>query len=225
MKYTAKDHEESAVCLDAHGLHIHAAMAREAAALLREQAKTTGQGSVKVEGDKLVTDREALHSSDEYRRQVAAAGKLREIREQAKGAQPVAWRYKLASGEWRYATKGEEISIPQPIIDTQQLYTAPRAAMPGERTPETWHESEASKAADEAYCAGWNACRAEMLLATPRSALPQEATPEMEKTAEAYWKARRFAGLSNNPRTWAGVYAAMLSAAPSDGVDQGERHE
>lgn len=45
------------------------------------------------------------------------------------------------------------------------------------------------------------------------AAVPEEATPEMEQAAEQYWNERRFKGLTNDPRTWAGVYRAMVAAA------------
>lgn len=45
--------------------------------------------------------------------------------------------------------------------------------------------------------------------------MPEEATPEMEQAAERYWYERRFKALSDDPRTWKGVYAAMRSAAPA----------
>lgn len=43
--------------------------------------------------------------------------------------------------------------------------------------------------------------------------VPEEATPEMEQAAEQYWNERRFKGLTNDPRTWAGVFRAMVAAA------------
>lgn len=43
--------------------------------------------------------------------------------------------------------------------------------------------------------------------------VPMEATPEMEQAAEKYWNERRFKSFSADPRTWQGVYAAMLAAA------------
>lgn len=45
--------------------------------------------------------------------------------------------------------------------------------------------------------------------------MPVEATPEMEQAAEKYWYERKFKALSDDPRTWKGVYAAMRSAAPA----------
>lgn len=45
--------------------------------------------------------------------------------------------------------------------------------------------------------------------------MPDVATPEMEAAAEKYWNERRLKGLSDDPRTWAGVYATMRAAAPS----------
>lgn len=45
--------------------------------------------------------------------------------------------------------------------------------------------------------------------------VPVKPTPEMERAAESYWNERRFMGLSDDPRTWAGVYQAMLAAAPA----------
>jgi len=54
-----------------------------------------------------------------------------------------------------------------------------------------------------------------LYLAPPApAAVPEEATPEMEQAAERYWNERRFKGLTNDPRTWAGVYRAMVAAAP-----------
>lgn len=44
--------------------------------------------------------------------------------------------------------------------------------------------------------------------------VPVEPTREMERAAESYWNERRFKGLSDDPRTWAGVYQSMLAAAP-----------
>ena len=44
--------------------------------------------------------------------------------------------------------------------------------------------------------------------------VPVEPTQDMEQAAENYWNDRRFKGLSDDPRTWAGVYQAMLAAAP-----------
>lgn len=44
--------------------------------------------------------------------------------------------------------------------------------------------------------------------------VPVEPTAEMERAAESYWNERRFKGLSDDPRTWAGVYKAMLAASP-----------
>lgn len=52
--------------------------------------------------------------------------------------------------------------------------------------------------------------------------VPDKATPEMEQAAEKYWNDRRWKGLSEDPRTWAGVYAAMITACPqppAPGVD------
>ena len=43
--------------------------------------------------------------------------------------------------------------------------------------------------------------------------VPIEPTREMERAAESYWNERRFKGLSDDPRTWAGVYQSMLDAA------------
>ncbi len=37
-----------------------------------------------------------------------------------------------------------------------------------------------------------------------------EVTSEMEAAAEKYWNDRRFSGLSNDARTWAGVYKVMV---------------
>lgn len=45
--------------------------------------------------------------------------------------------------------------------------------------------------------------------------LPEEATPEMEQAAERYWNERKFKALSDDPRTWKGLYAAMRAAAPA----------
>src|SRR5690625_4619739 len=54
-----------------------------------------------------------------------------------------------------------------------------------------------------------------LYLAPPApAAVPEEATPEMEQAAERYWNERRFKGLTNDPRTWAGVYRAMVAPAP-----------
>lgn len=44
--------------------------------------------------------------------------------------------------------------------------------------------------------------------------MPEKATPEMEQAAEKYWNDRQFKGLSDDPRTWAGVYQAMYSVMP-----------
>ena len=44
--------------------------------------------------------------------------------------------------------------------------------------------------------------------------VPVEPTREMERAAESYWNERRFKGLSDDPRTWAGVYQVMLADAP-----------
>ena len=46
-----------------------------------------------------------------------------------------------------------------------------------------------------------------------RVQVPEEVTPEMEQAAEQYWNERRFKGLTNDPRTWAGVYRTMVVAA------------
>lgn len=43
--------------------------------------------------------------------------------------------------------------------------------------------------------------------------VPIEPTHDMERAAESYWNERRFKGLSDDPRTWAGVYQSMLDAA------------
>lgn len=45
-----------------------------------------------------------------------------------------------------------------------------------------------------------------------QSILPDAATPEMEAAAERYWNERWCTGLTDDPRTWAGVYAAMVAA-------------
>lgn len=45
--------------------------------------------------------------------------------------------------------------------------------------------------------------------------MPEEATPEMEQAAEKYWNDRKFKALSDDPRTWKGLYAAMRAAAPA----------
>lgn len=45
--------------------------------------------------------------------------------------------------------------------------------------------------------------------------MPEEATPEMEQAAEKYWNDRKFKALSDDPRTWKGLYAAMRVAAPA----------
>lgn len=52
--------------------------------------------------------------------------------------------------------------------------------------------------------------------------VPMEATPEMEQAVEKYWNERRFKSLSADPRTWQGVYAAMLAAAPAAPVARAE---
>lgn len=44
--------------------------------------------------------------------------------------------------------------------------------------------------------------------------MPEEATPEMEQAADKYWNDRKFKALSDDPRTWKGLYAAMRGAAP-----------
>ena len=44
--------------------------------------------------------------------------------------------------------------------------------------------------------------------------LTKAATPEMEVAASKYWGDRRWAALSDDPRTWAGVYDAMRAANP-----------
>lgn len=44
--------------------------------------------------------------------------------------------------------------------------------------------------------------------------VPVDPTHDMERAAESYWNERRFKGLSDDPRTWEGVYQAMLAAAP-----------
>lgn len=49
--------------------------------------------------------------------------------------------------------------------------------------------------------------------------MPEEATPEMEQAAEKYWNERKFKSLSDDPRTWKGLYAAMRAVAPDE---QGE---
>ena len=46
--------------------------------------------------------------------------------------------------------------------------------------------------------------------------MPVEATPEMEQAAERYWNERRFKGLSDDPRTWQGLYKAMCDVAPAE---------
>jgi hypothetical protein len=48
----------------------------------------------------------------------------------------------------------------------------------------------------------------------PEPAAPLEATPAMEQAAEEYWNNRKFSAFSSDPRTWAGVYKAMVTAAP-----------
>lgn len=45
--------------------------------------------------------------------------------------------------------------------------------------------------------------------------MPEEATPEMEQAAEKYWNDRKFKALSDDPRTWKGLYAAMRAVAPA----------
>ena len=45
--------------------------------------------------------------------------------------------------------------------------------------------------------------------------MPAEPSVEMERAAESYWNERRFKGLSDDPRTWAGVYKAMRAVAPT----------
>lgn len=45
--------------------------------------------------------------------------------------------------------------------------------------------------------------------------VPVEPTPEMEQAAEKYWNERKFKALSGDPRTWKGLYTAMLAAAPA----------
>lgn len=45
--------------------------------------------------------------------------------------------------------------------------------------------------------------------------MPEEATPEMEQAAEKYWNDRKFKTLSDDPRTWKGLYEAMRAAAPN----------
>lgn len=46
------------------------------------------------------------------------------------------------------------------------------------------------------------------------SLVPHESTKEMELAAECYWNERRFKGLSDDLRSWAGIYQAMIAAAP-----------
>lgn len=41
----------------------------------------------------------------------------------------------------------------------------------------------------------------------------------MERAAERYWNERRFKGLSSDPRTWSGVYAAMVDEARDTSAD------
>lgn len=50
--------------------------------------------------------------------------------------------------------------------------------------------------------------------------MTETVTPAMEQAAEKYWNDRRYKGISNDPRTWAGLYAAMRAAAPAAPVVQ-----
>lgn len=56
------------------------------------------------------------------------------------------------------------------------------------------------------------ALNASALPHSQQSILPDAATPEMEAAAERYWNERWCTGLTDDPRTWAGVYAAMVAA-------------
>lgn len=58
-----------------------------------------------------------------------------------------------------------------------------------------------------------------MLTASPASD-PDACTPAMEAAAEKYWKERRFKGLSEDPRTWKGLYKAMCAARQQEEAER-----
>lgn len=61
--------------------------------------------------------------------------------------------------------------------------------------------------------------REAMLTASPASD-PDACTPAMEAAAEKYWKERRFKGLSEDPRTWKGLYKAMCAARQQEEAER-----
>lgn len=64
---------------------------------------------------------------------------------------------------------------------------------------------------------------AALLTASPASG-PDVCTPAMEAAAEKYWKERRFKGLSEDPRTWKGLYRAMCAARKQEEAEPAVQH-
>lgn len=62
--------------------------------------------------------------------------------------------------------------------------------------------------------------RIDAMLTASLAPEPDVCTPAMEAAAEKYWKERRFKGLSEDPRTWKGLYKAMCVARQQEEAER-----